>query len=64
MHGRSKHIDVRFHFLRELTQDEVVTLLHCRSQEQLADIMTKPLPQVVFEKLRTLMGVCEDPEVN
>jgi hypothetical protein len=64
MHGRSKHIDVRFHFLRELTQDEVVTLLHCRSQEQLADIMTKPLPRVVFEKLRTLMGVCEDPEVN
>jgi hypothetical protein len=47
-----------------LTQDEVVTLLHCRSQEQLADIMTKPLPRVVFEKLRMLMGVCEDPEVN
>jgi hypothetical protein len=64
MHGRSKHIDVRFHFLRELTRDGVVTLLHCRSQEQLADIMTKPLPRVVFEKLRTLMGVCEDPEVN
>jgi hypothetical protein len=64
MHGRSKHIDVRFHFLRELTRDGVVTLLHCRSQEQLADIMTKPLPRVVFEKLRMLMGVCEDPEVN
>jgi ATP-dependent helicase YprA (DUF1998 family) len=61
MHGRSKHIDVRFHFLRELTRDGVVTLLHCRSQEQLADIMTKPLPRVVFEKLRMLMGVCEDP---
>jgi len=43
MHGRSKHIDVRFHFLRDLTRDGVVTLLHCHSQEQLADIMTKPL---------------------
>ena len=31
MHGRSKHIDVRFHFLRNLTRDGVVTLLHCRS---------------------------------
>jgi hypothetical protein len=61
MHGRSKHIDVRFHFLHDLTRDGVVTLLHCRSQEQLADIMTKPLPRVVFEKLRMLMGVCEDP---
>jgi hypothetical protein len=64
MHGRSKHIDVCFHFLRDLTRDGVVTLLHCRSQEQLADIMTKPLPRVVFEKLRMLMGVYEDLEVN
>jgi hypothetical protein len=61
MHSRSKHIDVRFHFLHDLTRDGVVTLQHCRSQEQLADIMTKPLPRVVFEKLRMLMGVCEDP---
>jgi hypothetical protein len=43
MHDRSKHIDVRFHFLHDLTRDGVVTLLHCHSQEQLADIMTKPL---------------------
>jgi hypothetical protein len=64
MHGRSKHIDVCFHFLRDLTRDGVVALLHCRSQEQLDDIMTKPLPRVVFEKLRMLMGVYEDPEVN
>jgi len=26
--------------------------------------MTKPLPRIVFEKLRMLMGVCEDPKVN
>ena len=48
MYGRSKHVDVRFHFLRDLTWDGVVTLLHCRSQDQLADIMTKPLPRIVF----------------
>ena len=29
LHGRSKHIDVRFHFLRELTKDEVVELIQC-----------------------------------
>ncbi|XP_068319696.1 secreted RxLR effector protein 161-like [Pyrus communis] len=33
MHGCSKHIDVRFHFLRELTKDEVVELTQCSSQE-------------------------------
>jgi hypothetical protein len=64
MHGRSKHIDVRFHFLRDLTRDGVVTLLHCHTQEQLADIMTKPLTRVVFERLRMMMGVCEDSHVN
>ena len=56
MHGRSKHIDVRFHFLRNLTRDGVVTLLHCRSQDQLADIMTKPLTRVVFETVGCLSG--------
>ena len=29
MHGRSKHIDVRFHFLRDLTKDGIVELIHC-----------------------------------
>jgi ATP-dependent helicase YprA (DUF1998 family) len=48
MHGRSKHIDIDVRFLRDLTRDGVVTLLHFRSQEQLADIMTKPLTRVVF----------------
>ena len=47
MDVRSKHIDVRFHFLRDLTRDGVVTLLHCRSQEQLDDITTKLLTRVV-----------------
>jgi hypothetical protein len=64
MHGRSKHIDIRFHFLRDLTRDGVVTLLHCYSQEQLADIMTKPLTRAAFEKLRMLMGVRQTPGIN
>lgn len=64
LHGRSKHIDVRFHFLRELTKDGVVKLVHCHTQEQIADIMTKPLKLDVFVKLRSLMGVCSFPGVN
>ena len=36
MHGRSKHIDVRFHFLRELTKAGSVELVHCGTKEQLA----------------------------
>lgn len=58
MHGRSKHIDVRFHFLRDLTKDRVVKLIHCGSKDQLEDIMTKPLGFDVFEKLHDLLRVC------
>ena len=52
-HGQSKHIDVRFYFLRDLVNDDVVKLRYCKSQEQIADLMTKPLKLEQFEKLRS-----------
>jgi hypothetical protein len=61
MHGRSKHIDVRFHFLHELCKEGVIELKHCNTQDQIADIMTKALKMDAFEKLRSLLGVCEVP---
>jgi len=51
MHGRSKHIDMRFHFLRDLTQDRVIELVHCGSQDQVADLLTKPIKLQSFVKL-------------
>ena len=59
MHERSKHIAIRYHFLRDLSKNGEVELKYCRSQEQLADIMTKPLKLEAFVKLRELMGVYE-----
>ena len=56
MHGHNKHIDVRFHFLRDLTKDGVIELKHYCTQEQVADIMTKPLKLGVFLKLCELLG--------
>lgn len=64
MHGRCKHIDVRFHFLRDLTKKEVVKLIHCGTSNQVADIMTKPLKLDVFLKLRVQLGVREVPNLN
>lgn len=58
MHGRSKHIDVRFHFLRDLTKEGVVELVHCGTQDQIADMMTKPLKLDLFRKMRDMLGVC------
>lgn len=42
-HGQSKHIDVRFYFLRDLVNADFVKLRYCKSQNQIADLMTKPL---------------------
>ncbi|KAL0366839.1 UNVERIFIED_CONTAM: Retrovirus-related Pol polyprotein from transposon RE1 [Sesamum radiatum] len=63
LHGRSKHIDVKFYFLRDLTNGGVINLKFCRSDEQLVDILTKPLKPSVFQHLRRSIGVCtqEDP---
>jgi uncharacterized OsmC-like protein len=57
LHGRCKHIDVRFHFLRDLAKDNVIELVHCKSQDQIADIMTKPLKFEAFSKLRNSLGI-------
>lgn len=56
--GRNKHIDVRCHFLRDLDQEGTLKLKYCRSEDQHANILTKPLKLPSFVKLRHLMGVC------
>lgn len=64
MHGRSKHIDVRYHFLRELVNNGVVQLQFCGTRQQIADIFTKPLKLELFRELRRRLGVCELPHAN
>lgn len=58
LHGRSKHIHVRYHFLRELVNEGVIKLEYCSTAEQISDIMTKTVTLEVFEKLRKKLGVC------
>lgn len=58
LHGRSNHIDVKYHYLRDLTKEGVIDLVYCRTEDQVADVLTKPLKLVPFLKLRKLLGVC------
>ncbi|KAH0667872.1 hypothetical protein KY285_029078 [Solanum tuberosum] len=57
-HGRTKHNKIKFHFIREVQQSNEVLLVHCSSENQLADIFTKSLPKERFEDLRQRIGVC------
>ena len=57
-HSRCKHIDVRYHFLRDRVERKIVKLEFVPSKEQKADIFTKPLPRELFEAHRANLGVC------
>ena len=57
-HSRTKHIDNRHHFIRDLVEEKVVTLEHVTIEKQLADIFTKALDANQFEKLRGDLGIC------
>jgi len=56
-HDRSKHIDTRFHYIRECIDENRIVLGHVSTEEQLADILTKALGRVRFLELRELIGV-------
>lgn len=56
-HGRSKHIDLRFHFIRECVEKGEVVIKHIGTEEQRADILTKALSTAKFERMRDLLGV-------
>lgn len=56
-HGRSKHIDTRFHFIRECIEKGLIIVKHVRTEDQRADILTKALPRVKFQEMRELLGV-------
>ncbi|WVZ88707.1 hypothetical protein U9M48_035194 [Paspalum notatum var. saurae] len=57
LHSRTKHIDVRFHFLRDHYEKGDIDLIHVASSNQLADIFTKPLEFDAFARLRGELGV-------
>ena len=54
-HDRSKHIDTRYHFIRECIARKEVQLEFVKSQDQVADIFTKPLKHNTFYKLQALL---------
>ena len=56
-HARTKHIDIRYHYIREAVQDGLVELQYCPTKEMVADLLTKPLPKESFQRLRTSLGL-------
>mgnify|MGYP007088618586 FL=1 len=57
-HSKTKHIQVRHHFIRELVEEKKVSLEYISTEKQLADILTKSLDATRFESLRSALGLC------
>jgi hypothetical protein len=55
-HGRTKHIDVRHHFVRELVSEKIVILKYIQSKKNISDILTK----VMAGKLYTLLAALQN----
>ncbi|GJV28241.1 hypothetical protein Tco_1384689 [Tanacetum coccineum] len=56
-HSRAKHIDVRYHFIKEQVENRIVELYFVRTEYQLAEIFTKPLPRDRFNFLIEKLGM-------
>ena len=61
-HKRTKHIDIQHHYVRELYESGEISVSYVSSEEQLADLFTKPLPRCTYERLRGAIGMCEKPK--
>jgi hypothetical protein len=58
-HSRTKHIAIRYHFLRDHQQWEDIEIAYVSTKEQLADIFTKPLDEKTFTKLRHELNILD-----
>lgn len=56
-HSRTKHIDVRYHFIREHVMEGTIELHFVPTNKQLADIFTKPLDEATFVRLVSELGM-------
>ena len=54
---RLKHVDIRYHFIREYVESKRVNIVYISTDEMIADILTKPLGRTKFELFRNQLGL-------
>ena len=56
-YDKSKHIEIKYHYIRDMVQGGAVKLQYVVMKEQIADVLTKPLARLNFEYFRERLGV-------
>jgi hypothetical protein len=59
-HDKSKHIEIKYHYIRDMVQRKIVHVQYLSTHEQIVDIFTKPLPKTKFEYFRQRLGLMEN----
>jgi hypothetical protein len=57
LHARVKHVDIKYHFLRERVQSGEIAIRYVHTKDNVADLFTKALPSPLFTRLRLLLGL-------
>jgi hypothetical protein len=59
-HDKSKHIEIKYHYIRDMVQRKAVLVQYLPTDEQVVDVLTKPLTRTKFEYFRDRLGVAEN----
>jgi hypothetical protein len=60
-HARSKHIDIQYHYVREIVHSGQVILKYVPTKDNIADLLTKPLSPAIFDKFKNSLVVTKNP---
>ena len=63
-HGKSKHIDIKYHYIREQVSKKKIEVKYCQTENMVADMLTKGLGKQKFERLKKLAGLSEQSSVK
>ena len=58
-HEKSKHIEIKYHYIRDMVQRGAVKLQYVVTEEQIADVLMKPLARLKFKYFREKLGVLQ-----
>jgi hypothetical protein len=59
-HSKTKHVDTKYHFIISLIIKDIIKPQFCPSEDQTANIFTKPLGRIKFTKFRNELGICKN----
>jgi hypothetical protein len=59
-HARTKHIDIRYHFIRYAIEDNLIRVVYCPTENMVADMFTKPLPAAKLTAFNSNVGLLSD----